>query len=398
MHATSCSDTTLAMGLAISSAKKGRYIEGHNQDWYRLKKRLIDHISCASKKNGGDRHYQALTSKRQRDIRNRGVMNIVRNQLKSALTIIKTKSASRHYEHIIALLSSCGSSVGNHGHGRKQVNAMLKAFQTYINKKTPLLSTGLPPHFCTSSDRSFCIDICGFINILIPLMEMMVKVQAIHQFIWSITKYWSRVRNRLIRAIEELEKKMENDEACFPKDILPNLNEHCARLSEEDPTSCTFKNITFCPGWMVVEETDVPAEMEEVQISGKNSRRRKVIDWVDRTPDDCLSELLNFSNCLKRNMDSRYEKCVSDAAHTLEQCMYIPDIFVFAQGQTVELPAKELASIQTYSRKEFAKFYKYVCSLPQVKSLAESNDQLRFWPVFAPNVHSHFKEVVVDVI
>ena len=149
---------------------------------------------------------------------------------------------------------------------------------------------------------------------------------------------------------------------------------------------------------MVVEETNVPAEMEEVQIPGKNLRRKKVIDWVDRTPDDCLCELQNFSNCLKRNMDSRYEKCMADAAHTLGQCMYIPDIFVFAQGQTAELPAKELASIQTYGRKEFAKFYKFLCSIPQIKSLAESNDQLKFWSVFAPNIHSHFKEVIVNVI
>ena len=81
-------------------------------------------------------------------------------------------------------------------------------------------------------------------------MEMMVKVQAIHQFIWCIMKYWPRVRNRLIQAIEKIEKKMENDEACFPKNILPNLNEHYARLSEEDPTVCTFKNIySVQVGW-----------------------------------------------------------------------------------------------------------------------------------------------------
>ena len=76
------------------------------------------------------------------------------------MTIVKTKSAVLHNEHIIGLLSSCDSSVGNLGHGRNQVDAMLKAFQAYLHKKTtkimttPVPLTGLPRHFCTASDKS----------------------------------------------------------------------------------------------------------------------------------------------------------------------------------------------------------------------------------------------------
>ena len=82
------------------------------------------------------------------------------NQLKCALGVVKMKSAALHYEHLIALLHSCGADIGNIGHGRKQLNEMMKAYHAYLKKKinkvltAPLPSTGIPPHFCTTSDKS----------------------------------------------------------------------------------------------------------------------------------------------------------------------------------------------------------------------------------------------------
>ena len=84
--------------------------------------------------------------------------------------------------------------------------------------------------------------------------------------------------------------------------------------------------------------------------------------------------------------------------YTLGGCLYIPDIFKFAQGESAELPAKQLASVKEYGRKEFAKFFKYICSLTHIKALTDSDDQIRFLPVLAPSVHSRFEEVVVEVI
>ena len=90
-------------------------------------------------------------AKRKRDIRNKTINKVVCNQL---------KSAALHYEHIICLLSRCGSSVGNLGHRRNQVDTMSKAFQAYLHKKatkimtTPLPSTDLQPQFCSASEES----------------------------------------------------------------------------------------------------------------------------------------------------------------------------------------------------------------------------------------------------
>ena len=144
---------SLALGLVINQEKKSRYIEGHNQEWYRFKKTLTDHVSCTSSRHGGNQHLQGLISKKRRDKQNQTILNAVCSQLKAALTTVKMKSASLHYEDLIGLLHSCGSNVGNLGHGRKQVNLMIKAFQAYMLKKLnkllskPLSSTGIPPHF-----------------------------------------------------------------------------------------------------------------------------------------------------------------------------------------------------------------------------------------------------------
>ena len=159
-NSSSCAGNSLALGTFIESSRKQELIEGHNQSWYRFKKMLVDHISCSNKRNGGDKHYQAIIERKKRTVREKALTRVVSNQLKCALSVVKMKSAALHYEHMLSLLHSCGSEIGNIGHGRKQLNGMITAFQAYlytkINKvlRTPLPSTTIPPHFCTTSDKS----------------------------------------------------------------------------------------------------------------------------------------------------------------------------------------------------------------------------------------------------
>ena len=61
-------------------------------------------------------------------------MDVLCNQLKSALLTVKIKAASLHYENVIGLVHSCGSDVGNMGHGRNQMKAMVQAFECYLHK------------------------------------------------------------------------------------------------------------------------------------------------------------------------------------------------------------------------------------------------------------------------
>ena len=111
-------------------------------------------MSCTSSKQGGNQHLQGIVAKKRRDKRNKAILNVVCNQLKTPLT------AALHYEDLIGLLHSCGSCVGNLGYSRTQVNPMLMAFQAYLLNKLntllgqPLPSTGIPPHFSTASVKS----------------------------------------------------------------------------------------------------------------------------------------------------------------------------------------------------------------------------------------------------
>ena len=119
---------------------------------------MLENASCSMLRNDGVTHYKALVAEKRRNSLKATVNQVVCNQLKSALLVVK--AASLHYENVIGFLHSCGANVGNLGHGRNQLNSMIKAFQSYSHKKThdllttPLPSTKLLPHFGTTSDKS----------------------------------------------------------------------------------------------------------------------------------------------------------------------------------------------------------------------------------------------------
>lgn len=72
----------------------------------------------------------------------------VKNQLRAALTVVKTKAAALHYETQVAQLYAAGADVGDFGHSRHMFVPMLKVVCAYIDKEvakflnTALLSTG----------------------------------------------------------------------------------------------------------------------------------------------------------------------------------------------------------------------------------------------------------------
>ena len=55
--------------------------------------------------------------------------------------------------------------------------------------------------------RDFCIDLCGIIDIFSKPMEMMTKAQSLDQCIWSVMKWWPRVRYILLAMKEDIEKQ-----------------------------------------------------------------------------------------------------------------------------------------------------------------------------------------------
>ena len=102
-NAASYGGKSLALELIASKEKMLNYIEGHHRDWYRFTKTLLDHISCTPSKHGGSQHLQGIIAKKKRDKKDKTILNVVSNQLKAALTIVKIKSAALYYEDLIGL-------------------------------------------------------------------------------------------------------------------------------------------------------------------------------------------------------------------------------------------------------------------------------------------------------
>ena len=86
-------------------------------------------------------------------------VTVVKNQLRTALGIVKSKAAVLQYEDRIAEFHPAGADVGDSGHLRKLFPEMLSVAGAYINKKSteflssPLPNTGMPPNFYVTADK-----------------------------------------------------------------------------------------------------------------------------------------------------------------------------------------------------------------------------------------------------
>ena len=90
---------------------------------------------------------------------------------------------------------------------------------------------------------NFCLDLCGIIDILSKLMETMTKAQSLDQYLWSVTKWWPRVKGVLHAMKEDIEKHLVNDEVTIQKELFPKLKLHYEHLNKENAMECTFKNV-----------------------------------------------------------------------------------------------------------------------------------------------------------
>lgn len=95
----------IATGLPISQESYQNCVLGHNNVWYRFKKRMLDHFSCNKSKTHMDAlawwHFTKAVRQRK--------TQVVENQIRTALGVVKTKSAAQSYETRIAELQMSGA-------------------------------------------------------------------------------------------------------------------------------------------------------------------------------------------------------------------------------------------------------------------------------------------------
>ncbi|XP_018010566.1 uncharacterized protein LOC108667964 [Hyalella azteca] len=146
----------LSVGCKLPEAKIEIYKNGDGQSWYNFKSRLVTHLN-----SGQDSfHWKATQGKEEGASSVPRSVSVTETLCRVALHVLKMKGAALHYESVIALLKACKVDVGDIGHSRNNFPEILRAATVVICQRNnqmllqPLLSTGLPPHFYITADKS----------------------------------------------------------------------------------------------------------------------------------------------------------------------------------------------------------------------------------------------------
>lgn len=172
-HPTGNEKGSLCYGLYISTEDYLAYVTGHCSKWYRLKSTLLGHLSGKESKT----HQAAIQYAHfLQPVKNREQL-VIKNQIRAALTVVKSKSAAVHYENQIANLYAAGADVGDFGHSRHMFAPMLKAICSFVDKRvaeflsTCLPSTGLPPNFYITGDKSTNHRVTNQVTLICPVVN-----------------------------------------------------------------------------------------------------------------------------------------------------------------------------------------------------------------------------------
>ena len=172
-HPSGSEKGSLCFGLYVSTEDYLAYVAGHCSKWYRFKSTLLGHLSGKESKT----HQAAIQYAHfLQPVKNREQL-VIKNQIRAALTVVKSKSAAVHYENQISNLHAAGADVGDFGHSRHMFAPMLKAICSFVDKRsaeflsTCLPSTGLPPNFYITGDKSTNHRVTNQVTLICPVVN-----------------------------------------------------------------------------------------------------------------------------------------------------------------------------------------------------------------------------------
>eukprot|EP00112_Aurelia_sp_Birch-Aquarium-sp1_P010254 Seg2197.11 transcript_id=Seg2197.11/GoldUCD/mRNA.D3Y31 product="hypothetical protein" protein_id=Seg2197.11/GoldUCD/D3Y31 len=135
------------------------------------------------------------------------------------------------------------------------------------------------------------------IDVLQPAVTLMVKSQALAIPPWKIISWFPRLI-ALLSKIEDEIQQLKLGEVLIPdKKVVPTLAQHWEELTQEESEDCTFQGIEVYPGWMVVDERT--EQGEATTTDGRRQKKKNMITWKARSPDDCLDDLQQLSQQLR---------------------------------------------------------------------------------------------------
>ncbi len=198
----------------------------------------------------------------------------------------------------------------------------------------------------------FLLDLCGICDILQPMLEMMVELQGLSVPCWKVVTWWPRLKSRM----KQFEKKLSLKK---PASIMPLLRKHAADIMSE-----TFKGTKLVPGWFVVSS--------EI-TSDEKGNWTELSTWRVREHHDVESDLKAFLADVLESLEKRVAGCTKEIQNVLT-CLDLDTIFGLLCGERLPNGKVKLANgeevLELYGRKDFERFYTYVCSLPHIVDLA----------------------------
>ena len=222
----------------------------------------------------------------------------------------------------------------------------------------------------------FLFDLCGVCDIFAPIMEMMVELQNLSVPCWKIVTWWPKLKSHMERMATELSLKK-------PPLSMPLLHKHAAEINSK-----TFKGTQLVRGWMVVSTENSVNENEE---------RTEVTTWRSRELPDVEKELKTFLTDLLASFGKRVTSCTQEVQKVLT-CLDLDKIFGLLCGKRLENGKVKLSGgegpQELHGRKDFERFYPYICSLPHIKELALIEEELSFDPAFANIIFHKMKQAL----
>ena len=223
----------------------------------------------------------------------------------------------------------------------------------------------------------FLLDLCSFCDILKPYMELSITLQGLSVPCWKIITLWRRLREYM----EEMEEEFSFD---MLSQKTPLLMQHAKEV-----ISGSFKNTRLVQGWYAVSSETRQSEdgAETVQ------------NWKARDEDDVEKDVITFMSDIRASLDDRITKSCKELSEVLT-CFDLDTLFELFCGERLKAGKLKMKSgegaLEQYGRENFAKFFQYICNLPQVKRLTEEyeTEELFFHPSLASAVFHRMKQAL----
>ena len=146
-------------------------------------------------------------------------------------------------------------------------------------------------------------------------------------------------------------------------------------------------------GWLVTDETS------EI----RNGKKHVTYTWDARTPQDCILDLVDFSQSLQVSLNARFARAVSEAVKHLYQIFDLEKAlkhfcnFKVVNGKLVA-NGEDRIKWEVDGAKEFKSLFEVVCNLPRVRALADANDTLQLFSHRSDTIFSRLKVTLEKMV